>query len=97
MKEFLKQDSASFPDSRITVGRMIAEGDLVAVQATYAGTQLGPMGPFPASGKPMTLEFAAIFRVQDGVLADLWVTWDNLAALTQLGYFPPSGSGTSSK
>lgn len=92
MKEFLRHDSLTVPDSRVTVDRMIAEGDQVAVQATYAGTQQGAMGPFPATGKRMSLEFAAIFRVQDGVIADLWVTWDNLAALTQLGLFPPPDS-----
>ena len=92
MLEFLRQDSLTFPDSRVTVERMIAEGDLVVVQATYAGTQQGAMGPFPATGKRVSLELAGIFRVQDGMIADLWVTWDNLAALTQLGLFPPPGS-----
>jgi predicted ester cyclase len=28
-----------------------------------------------------------VFRVNDGKLAELWVTWDNVAALVQLGHF----------
>ena len=50
VKEFLKQDTASFPDSRQTIVHMVAEGDFVAAWATYEGTQRGPIGPLPASG-----------------------------------------------
>jgi hypothetical protein len=28
--------------------------------------------------------------VEDGKLAEFWITWDNLTILTQLGYFPPA-------
>ena len=89
--EYLKADAASFPDSRQTLERIVAEGDLVAVWIRYEGTQEGQMGPFPPSHKRMQVEASGIFRVQDGKLAELWITWDNLAALTQLGHFPPPG------
>lgn len=91
-KEFLKQDAAVFPDSVQTLRHQVAEGDLVAVWVTYEGTQKGPMGPFPASGKRMQLDFAAFLRVQDGKIAEMWVTWDNMAALAQLGHLPPNPS-----
>ncbi len=87
---YLKADAAVFPDSRQTLQRVVAENDLVAFTVTYEGTQEGPMGPFPPSHKKMRLDVAGIFRVADGKLAELWVTWDNLAALTQLGHFPPA-------
>jgi predicted ester cyclase len=40
----------------------------------------------------MQLEFAAFLRVEDGRIAEMWVTWDNMAALTQLGHLPPAPS-----
>jgi steroid delta-isomerase-like uncharacterized protein len=89
-KEFLRQDNAVFPDSVQTLRHQVAEGDLVAVWATYEGTQKGRMGPFPPSGKRMQLEFAAFIRVEDGRIAEMWVTWDNMAALHQLGHLPPA-------
>ena len=46
------------------------------------------MGPFPPSGKRLSLDFAALFRIESGKIVELWVTWDNLAALSQLGHFP---------
>jgi steroid delta-isomerase-like uncharacterized protein len=88
-KQFLKQDAATFPDSRMTIQHLIAEGNLVAFYCTYVGTQKGRMGPFPPSDKKMSLEFAGVHRVENGKLAETWLTWDNLAALTQLGHFPP--------
>ena len=45
VKEFLRQDTAVFPDSVQTIKLLVAEGDLVAVWTTYEGTQQGPMGP----------------------------------------------------
>jgi len=86
---FLKSDWAAFPDSRITIQQLVAEGDRVAIFATYEGTQKGQMGPFPPSGKRMSLEFSGVFRLEEGKIAEIWVTWDNMAALTQLGHFPP--------
>ena len=88
-KQFLKQDTATFPDPRMTIHHVVAEGDFVAFYGTYVGTQKGPMGPFPPSDKRMSLEFAGVHRVENGKLVESWLTWDNLAALTQLGYFPP--------
>lgn len=87
--EYLKNDAAVFPDSKQTLQYLVAEGDMVAFLITYEGTQEGQMGPFPPSHKKMKLDLPGMFRVRDGKLAELWVTWDNLAALAQLGYFPP--------
>jgi len=94
-KDFLRQDAAVFPDSTQTPTHLLAEGDLVAVWATYEGTQRGQMGPFPPSGRRMRVDFAAVLRVEDGKIAEMWVTWDNMAALAQLGHIPapPSMNG----
>ena len=85
-KEFL----SSFPDQHVTLRQLVAEGDLVAGLATYSGTQTGPMGDFPATGKAVQAPFLAMFRIEWGRIAELWLEWDNVAMLTQLGLFPPS-------
>ncbi len=87
--EFLKADAAVFPDSRQTPRHLVAEGDLVAFWLTYEGTQRGQMGPFPPSGKKVRLDVGGVFRVRQGLLAELWITWDNATALSQLGLLPP--------
>jgi len=88
-KRFLQQDIATVPDSRVEVLHLLAEDDLVAVWATYSGTQEGPFGPFPATGKFCSTDFGGVFRIADDRLAELWVTWDNLDILTQLGHIQP--------
>jgi len=88
-KEYLLNDRASVPDPHLQVVHLIAEDDLVAFWARYSGTQEGPMGPFPATGNEMDFAFAGFHRIEDGKIAETWVTWDNLTALTQLGLWPP--------
>ena len=86
---------ASMPDQHITIGMLVAEGDKVAAYATYAGTLTGPMGAFPPTGKSAESKFLSIFRIEGDRIAELWVEWDNLALLTQLGLFPPPAAATS--
>jgi steroid delta-isomerase-like uncharacterized protein len=90
LKEFLRQDTATFPDSRQTIVHMLAEDDFVGVWATYEGTQRGPIGPLPASGARTQFDFGAVFRMADGKIAEWWVTWDNVTILQQLGHMPSS-------
>jgi len=86
LKEFLRQDTAIFPDSLQTIVYSVAEGDLVATWATYEGTQLGPIGPYPPTGVKAKFEFAAVFRIENGRIAEWWATWDNFAILRALGH-----------
>ena len=63
-------------------------GDKVAVRAHYIGTQTGQMGPFPPSGMRVELPFMAILRIENDKIAEIWVEWDNISILTQLGHLP---------
>jgi len=87
--ELQKSFLATFPDQRVAIQQLIAEGAYVAARATYTGTQEGPMGEFPATGKRVETPFLAVFRIDAGRIVEVWVEWDNIAMLTQLGLFPP--------
>ena len=50
------------------------------------------MGDFPATGNAVQAPFLAMFRIESGRIAELWVEWDNVAMLSQLGLFPPPES-----
>ena len=92
-KQFLRQDLETFPDAHQEIEAVVAEGDKVAVYMTLTGTQNGPMGPFPATGKRVEVKFLGLLRVADGKIAEIWVEWDNLSILTALGHFPPPEGG----
>lgn len=91
-KQFLRQDLATFPDAHQEIDIIIGEGDKVAMYLTLTGTQEGPVGPFPATGKEVVVKFLGIMRLEDGKVAEIWVEWDNLNILTQLGHFPPAAA-----
>lgn len=93
-KEFLRRDLASVPDAQQEVNLIFSDGQMVGVHATYRGTQTGAMGPFPPSERSLSLSFIGLLRVQDGKIAEMWVEWDNLNALMQLGHFPPPEMST---
>jgi len=80
---------ASFPDQQVSLDLVVADGDRVAALGRYAGTMTGRLGGYAATGKTMEGQFLSMFRIQDGRIAELWVEWDNLSALTQLGLPPP--------
>ena len=85
---FLRQDLETFPDGRVELTQVVAESDRVAYWGTYRGTQKGPMGPFAATGNQVELDMAGVFRIQEGKIAELWITWDNLTVFSQLGINP---------
>ncbi len=83
---FLQAEFASFPDANETLVDLVAEGDRVAARHHFRGTQLGPMGPFPPSGKVLSSHYLAIYRIENHRIAQAWAEWDNLASLKQLGH-----------
>ncbi|MDA8144449.1 MAG: ester cyclase [Thermaerobacter sp.] len=79
----------AFPDARVTVEDMIAEGDLVVTRKTLEGTHRGELWGQPPGGKTARLEVIDIFRVVDDRLAEHWTQLDFLALARQLGLRPP--------
>jgi predicted ester cyclase len=73
---------------------IIADSNMVAYVTTTTGVQTGSMGDLPASGKEFMLKNIVIQRIEDGKVAETWISWDNVAMLTQLGYFPPPATDT---
>jgi predicted ester cyclase len=91
-KNLMKMYAGAFPDGRVEIYELIAEGDMVAVIGTYKGTHTAPMGSYPATGRVVDSEFAGYHRLENGKIVETWVTWDNLAMFHQLGLDPPKAS-----
>jgi len=88
--ELQKTFLVSFPDQKVTLETLVAEGEFVAALATYTATFTGPLGDIPPTGKAASVPFLSLFRFEEGRIQELWVEWDNLAMMTQLGLAPPS-------
>lgn len=88
MSDFLN----AVPNAKDSIELMLAEGDKVAYVMKTIGTQTGQMGNLPPSNKDFELVNIIIHRFENGKIVESWVSWDNIAMLTQLGFFPPTGS-----
>lgn len=88
-RAYLEADLEAVPDSVQTIEAIFGSGDMVALRARYHGTQSGPFGPFPPTGKSFELPFIGILRFNEGKVAEIWIEWDNLNALMQLGLLEP--------
>ncbi len=88
MGDWLEDNKATFPDYHEEIEFLVGEGDFVAWRSRGRGTMNGPMGPFPATGKTMDLVIVGMHRFAGGKLAETWASWDNMAALEQLGLLP---------
>lgn len=75
----------AFPDLRFDVEMILAEGDLVAARWTAEGTNSGPWGGQPATGRRARFSGVNIFRFQDGKVAEIWNHRDDLGLMEQLG------------
>ena len=87
----MEQSAAAEPNKSFEVKQAIAEGDRVAVRLSFRGTQTAPMGRYPATGKVMTVDYLAIYRIENGKIVEAWAEWDNLAGLRQLGHIEDRG------
>ncbi len=84
--QYLRSEFETFPDARETIEDLLVDGDKVAARHRFTGTQAGRMGPYPPTGKSMTAEYIAIYRLEQNVIVESWAEWDNLNGLVQLGH-----------
>jgi steroid delta-isomerase-like uncharacterized protein len=75
---------ASFPDMKVTVNASVAEGDRVAVHATWQGTHKATFQGVPATNKVITFEGMVFWRIVNGKLTERWAILDTAAIARQL-------------
>ena len=77
----------AFPDFKLTIEDMVADGDKVWVRMTARGTNNGGfMGP--PNGKSFEIAVFDQLRFQDGKIVEHWGSPDRFALLAQLGMLP---------
>jgi predicted ester cyclase len=85
--QFVEMVMSEFPDVQFRIDDIFASGDKVAVRTVTTGTHEGALvdlGGAPATGRSMTRENLAIWRVEFGQLAEQWIVQDNFGMLRQL-------------
>lgn len=75
----------AFPDLTVEALEMLVEGDRVAAHFVARGTHEGVFQGVPPTRCEIEATCTAIYRVEDGLIAEAWTTWDSLGLLEQLG------------
>jgi steroid delta-isomerase-like uncharacterized protein len=76
-------------DCQVTDARYTDAGEMVVARFTARGTNDGPLGPFPATGKEWTLPICEMWHFDhDGRVVGGEIYYDQASLLTQLGLLP---------
>lgn len=78
----------AFPDMQVTVGEMLAEGDMVAYRLTVTGTHNGDFMGIPATGKRVTFTETHVDQIANGKIVRHDGDWDSMGLMEQLGVMP---------
>ncbi len=89
-REVIAQARESIPDLRKEPDDVFAADDRVTIQYTMTGTQEGEFKGVPPTGKEVEIAGVAVYRIEDGGLAESWFVADFLRAMKQLGVIEPS-------
>jgi predicted ester cyclase len=82
--DFLAGHFEAFPDYSGTTEAMVAEGDLVTVRYTASGTHTGEYRDVEPTGHRAEWTGIAIYRIEEGEIAEIWLEEDRLGLLEQL-------------
>jgi steroid delta-isomerase-like uncharacterized protein len=86
-KKFVAGWAQAFPDAKITQASYLDARDTVIAQFTVSGTNSGPFGSFPATGRRMTLPLCEICQFDaKGQVIGGGIYYDQFTVLTQLGH-----------
>ncbi|HEY7051073.1 MAG TPA: nuclear transport factor 2 family protein [Mycobacterium sp.] len=82
----------AFPDIRIELRQLLAEGSAAAAEGTLTGTHNGvlptPKGDVAATGRAVELRWAAIYAIDGDTIKAEHLFFDQMDFLGQLGLLP---------
>ncbi len=89
VKEMVDTFRTGFPDLKVKVNQLVAEGDLVTAYTTWTGTHSGTFMGIPATNKKVDFTCIDMVKFEDGEATEHWGLTDNLTLLTQIGAIDP--------
>jgi predicted ester cyclase len=74
----------AFPDFRWELRHLLVDGDWIAAHFLASGTHRGTFRGVAATGRGVTVRELALYRIEDGRIAEVWGTVDELGVLEQI-------------
>ena len=78
VKAYLAEVRSGFPDIRVSIDVLFAEGEMVAVRTTWHGTHLGVYEGHAATGQHVERTLLQLFRLHDGKILEEWNEGESL-------------------
>ncbi len=85
LKKSIDMYRSSFPDLKMNVLSMTAEGDVVTTHFNMSGTNSGPMGEMPPTNKALSVDGVDIIKFKDGKAVEHWGYYEEMKMMEQLG------------
>lgn len=86
LKSYFEFYRTAFPYMNMTIQETIVKGDKIVWHWTLTGTNTGPMGEAPPTGKEVRLSGVSIARVVNGKIAEVWDYYNQASLLQQIGF-----------
>ena len=86
LKDAIANLRVTFPDFEGKIEELTVKGDEIWSRYTMTGTNTGPLGDLPPTGKKMHVTGMAITRVADGKVIEDQTYWNVLGLYQQLGF-----------
>ena len=91
IKKFITDWHAAFPDLKVTVEKMVGEGNQVVIYSTMTGTNTGSFMGMKPTGKSIKVEGFDLVRIENSKMVEHWGVTDNNAMMMQLGMMKAPG------
>jgi steroid delta-isomerase-like uncharacterized protein len=88
----------AFDDAKLELHNELMAGDWVVQEFTFVGTHTGtlhsPAGDIPATNRELRGRGTQIIHIEDGLVTDTRLYFDQVDVMTQLGLMPETASAT---
>lgn len=93
IRDYWRSQRAAFPNLVLTIDVLVVQGDRVAAEWSWVGTNTGPLvlrdgTRVPATGRRVELKGMELAYVRDGKIAQYRMYWDGTAIAAQLAAAP---------
>jgi predicted ester cyclase len=89
MLAVVKRWRAAFPDFHFAIEDTIVQGNKVVMRIPFTGTHLGSFWGLEPTGKKVSVTETLIFRIENGLIAEMWEDYDEFGMRMQLGLVKP--------
>jgi steroid delta-isomerase-like uncharacterized protein len=96
LKRLIAAYRTAFPDLKVTLDDIFAEGEMVAFRWSVSGTHLGDWLGIPPTGNHVTATGITLFRIAGGQVVESWTSIDLSPAEEELQWLTEGEGGARS-